>query len=130
MKCLDSSFIIDFLRNKSIAVKKAESIQNEKLVTTRINFFEVMQGELRRHPVYDEHVSKAREFFERVEVLELNELNSFKASQISAKLIANGTSINTQDCLIAGIILMQGCKSIITNDADFKKIKELDVETY
>ena len=41
MICLDSTFIIDFLRNDPKAIKKAEEIKNEVIVTTSINVFEV-----------------------------------------------------------------------------------------
>ena len=130
MKCLDSSFIIDFLRNKSNAVKKAKEIEGKKIVTTYVNFFEIITGELRRHSEDDLHVRKAKELFSRIDVLELNEDSALMAARINAELAKRGAEINIADSLVAGIMLSNGFKDIITNDKDFSKIKELNVERY
>lgn len=130
MKCLDSAFIIDFLRHKPNALKKAQEFGNEVLVTTYLNIFEVMQGELRIHPTPDEHFDKALELFNRLGILELNEQSALKAAEIGARLLRKGTQINTQDVIIAGITLSHGCTAIVTNDLDFEKVVELQREGY
>lgn len=128
MKCLDSSFIIDFLRHKQTALKKAQELGNEVLVTTYINFFEVVLGELRIQS--PEQYNKALELFSRLEILELTEQSALKAAEIAAKLLRQGTEVNTQDVLIAGIMLIHGCTNIVSNDTDFDKIPELKREGY
>lgn len=44
MKCLDSDFLIDILTGKEEARHKMLEIENEKLVTTAINVFEILFG--------------------------------------------------------------------------------------
>jgi predicted nucleic acid-binding protein len=44
MKCLDSDFLIDILAGKKEAEHKMLEIENERLVTTAINGFEVLFG--------------------------------------------------------------------------------------
>ena len=48
MKCLDATFLIDFLRNDRSAINKALEIKEEVLVTTSINIFEVLLGIYRK----------------------------------------------------------------------------------
>ena len=130
MKCLDSSFIIDFFRKKPNAIKKADEIKEEKVITTSVNFFEVILGELKVHSKPDLHLEMAREFFDRIEVFDITKSSAFKAAQIGAELSRKGNEINSEDLLIAGVMLSNGCKDIITADEDFKKIKEINVEKY
>ena len=42
MRCLDTTFLIDFLKNDKSAVNKASEIKEDALVTTSINIFEVL----------------------------------------------------------------------------------------
>lgn len=127
---IDSSFIIDFLRNEPFAVKIVRELEKETFVTTYISFFEILSGELRRHAIQDVHVQKALAFFERIEVFGLNARSALKSAQIHATLASKGLEINSEDSLIAGILLTNGCTRILTRDTDFKKIKELIFESY
>ena len=130
MKAIDSTFIIDFLRGDNTAAKKAKETENETIVTTNINYFEVILGELSRHGTNDAHLMKAIELFNRIEVFELNKPATMTAARIGATLNKQGTKINSHDILIAGILLSKGITTIITRDKDFKKITGLNTEAY
>ena len=48
MKCLDTTFLIDFLKNDRRAINKALEIKDQSLFTTSVNVFEVLLGIYRK----------------------------------------------------------------------------------
>ena len=130
MKALDSTYIIDFLRGDAAALTKAKELEDDVFATTSVNYFEVIIGELRRHNTPDNHLSKAIELFNRIDVFELNKNAATTAAQLGARLLKKGIKINSHDILIAGTLLSKGITTIITRDKDFEKIAGLHTETY
>ena len=64
-------------------------------------------------------------------MLPLDDLGIVRAAEISGTLMRKGETIDDCDCLIAGIALSKGVKTIITrNKKHFNKIKGIKVETY
>ncbi len=131
MKCLDSTFLIDFLRNEKDAVDKASEINDDALATTTINIFEVLLGIYRKKEKPEKELEAFKSLLGKVDILDFDIDSSFKASRITADLIKQGKQINIMDTLIAGIMLSKNCRNIVTRDKeDFGKIKELNVEWY
>ena len=98
MKAVDTTFMIDILRNDKNALLKSME-------------FEVLLNKLT--------------------VLPLDHKAAIKAGQISGDLIKKGRMIDDIDCLTAGIILTNGCDTIITRNAkDFNRLEGLKVEGY
>ena len=52
MICLDSDFIINYLRGKEEAIEFLMEVNNEELVTTEINVFEVFYGIYSKNQIY------------------------------------------------------------------------------
>jgi tRNA(fMet)-specific endonuclease VapC len=52
------------------------------------------------------------------------------AGQIEGALKREGTPIDTEDCMIAGIALANGMAVLTRNTRDFGRITGLDVQTY
>lgn len=131
MKCLDSSAIIDILRNKKEVIEKIENAK-DSIATTRINIFEVLFGIFVKKGVNYQKFSEAiRPLIDKIDILELDEHSSIQAAKIKSELILKGRGIETTDCLIAGIMLANGCNTIITKNIDhFERIKELKIESY
>lgn len=128
MKVLDSTLLVDLLRGD----KGAEELvkQNEFLLTTQINMFEVIRGLFYRN-ASAQKFAHAMEMFENIRMLPLDDNGIIKAADISSKLRKEGKAIEDNDCLIAGITLSKGITTIVTkNVKDFEKIKGLEVETY
>ena len=131
MKCLDTTFLIDFLRNEKDAVDKASQINDDALVTTTINVFEVLFGIYKRKEKPEKELEAFKSLLSKLDILEFDISSSFQASRIAADLVKQGKQINMMDTLIAGIILSKNCNNIVTRDKeDFGKIKELNVEGY
>lgn len=113
---IDSDCIIDFLRNR------------KEIETTEINLFEVFYGVFRRNIKQEKEITE--EFFNSLDILNSNGCGEMAAS-IFCELINNGNEIHQNDCLIAAILLLNGCDKIITrNVKDFSRIKNLEIITY
>lgn len=131
MKALDSTFIIDFLRNKKEALDKEQRLRNELLATTTVNYFEILLGILLMKENKEKKQQVFDAFMERLEIFPLHVQESQKAAAIAAHLIKNGKMIDELDYLISGILLSRGCLTIITNnEKHFKQIEGITVETY
>ena len=128
MKLLDSTFLIDLLNGKKETLGIAES--NERLLTTQVNMFEVIRGIFLQGHSYDK-LLEAKESFESISVIPLDESGLIKAAEISAHLIKSGKRISDVDCLTAGIAISKNISTVVTrNIKDFQKIKGIKAETY
>ena len=132
MKCLDTTFIIDFLRNDEGAISRAALIEEtEGLVITSINIFEVLVGIEAMREGKERRKDKIEQFISRVEVLPFDVESARRASRVADELIKNGKTINVEDSLVAGAMISSGCNVIITRDAEhFSRISEIEVEGY
>ncbi len=133
MKILDSTFLIDIIRKKRESAEKSAEFAHEKLYTTRINVFEIQVGAFSIKPEKDREIrlSEISVIAENLSVLELDKKAATLAAEIAGKLNREGLTIDTNDCLIAGIALSNGINSIVTRNAkDFEKIEGIRVETY
>lgn len=131
MKALDSTFIIDFLRNKKEALATERNFQNELLATTAVNYFEILLGILLMKENKEKKQHVFENFMERLEIFPLGIDESKKAADIACNIIQNGTMISDLDYLIGGILLTHGCTTIVTNnEKHFRHVKGLVVKRY
>ena len=129
MICIDSDCIIDFTRGKREAENIIGKYKNES-VTTEINVFEVFLGLYNKKILNQEEENGIKMFFNSIEIIDRNGWG-IKASDIFLNLMRNGKIIDQNDCLIAGIMLANGCNKIITRNADhFSRIKDIEVIPY
>ena len=133
MILLDTTFLIDTLKGKEYSRKKMNEL-NDLLFTTRINIFEVLVGLFsikKSESIIREHFNSASNLFSQLNILELDEKSMIKSAEIAGNLNKLGRPIGSTDCLIAGIALSNGIKTIITrNIKHFENIEELNIETY
>ena len=131
MKCLDTTFLIDFLRNDRGAINKALEIKEEVIVTTSINIFEVLLGIYRKKKNTEAELEQFKKLISKLDVLYFDIESSFIASKITADLISEGKEIDAMDCLTAGAMLSKNCNSIVTrNKEHFQRIKGIRIEGY
>ena len=129
MICLDSDCIIDFLRGKKEAVL-AVSKYKDYLSTTEINLFEVLVGINIKKIINEKEEIAANLFFDSIRILPALNFGEY-ASKIFAQLVKDGKMMDQNDCLIAGIMLSNGCDQIMTrNDKHFSNIKEINAINY
>ena len=131
MRCLDTTFLIDFLKNDKSAVDKASEIKEDALVTTSINIFEVLLGIYRKNEPSRDEMEKFIRLISNFDILHFDMESSFTASKITADLIRQGREIDAMDCLTAGAMLSKNCNTIVTrNKEHFQRIKGVKVEGY
>ena len=127
MKVLDTTFLVDLVNGKK-ETKKISNLPN--LLTTQINMYEIIRGFFLKKIPLNKYL-RIMEMFENIRVLPLNDHGILKSAEISASLINNGMVIEDADCLVAGIALSHGIKTIVTkNKKHFSRIKGIKVQTY
>ena len=131
MRCLDSTFLIDFLRNDKGSIDKSLEIKDDFLVTTSINIFEVLLGIYRKKEAKRDELENFKKLISNFDILFFDTESSFVASKITADLIGQGKEINAMDCLTAGAMMSKNCSTIVTrNKEHFQRIKGIKVEGY
>lgn len=132
MKGVDTTFLIDLLRGDQAAARKGRELDEEPLVfTTQINVFELYRGVYRLAPAQRQRqLALLHSLMDGFNLLDLSHQASLKAAQISGELMRRGIALDAGDTLIAGILLTNGCDTLVTNDNHFERIEELTVENY
>ena len=130
MICLDSDFIVDFLRQKQNAILKMESLKGHTVVSTEVNYLEVLYGILIKKQVPKKEFVSAQEFFSSMPNMPLNHTAAYNTANIATSLKKVGQEIGFSDTMIAGICLANNCPLLTKNIKHFSRIKGLKVETY
>ena len=132
MKGVDTTFLIDLLRNDKGAVLKSLELEREPMVfTTEANVYEVVSGVQQMKANRDVSMGNAQTLFRRLTVLPLDRKAAIKAGEIAGELSMAGKMIDDIDCLAAGILMTNGCDTVVTRNArHFGRIKGLKVEIY
>lgn len=130
MICLDTDFIVDLLKQKENALSKFESLRNEVVISTELNYFEILYGIFINEHFSEREFNLIEEFFDSIPVLPLDHASSYNAAKISATLAKKGLTIGFNDELIGGICSSKNCAILTRNIKHFSRIKGLKVETY
>ncbi|MEK6968276.1 MAG: PIN domain-containing protein [Nanoarchaeota archaeon] len=125
---LDTSFVIDVLRNRKEAIEKSTQLDNsdEPIFITSISVFELWQiwnllGEKKKRIL--------AEFVDSFGMLSFDSENAQLAGEVQSELMKSGLQIDPEDCMIAGIALTSG-QAILTRDKHYSRIKGLKVQSY
>lgn len=131
MVCLDSDFLVAFLRGYPEAGKKmAELVQlGTHLTTTPVNSYELYHeahASLRR----TENLDKVRALLEELYIIPLDDPSCDEAGRTRAVLESQRTRIGDADSLIAGTALKHGETIVTRNVKHFSKVEGLLVERW
>ncbi len=125
--CLDTTFLIDFLKGKKEAIDFYKKIRNAKLYTTSISAWEILRGP--KLIGKDREYNIALNLLENLDVLPFT-INSAKVSaEIERNLREKGLEVNLIDILVASIAIEHGLK-LVTRDRHFSRIEGLEVVEY
>ncbi len=128
MVCLDTSFIIDFLKKDKTAISK-EINKNERITVPSPVIVELIRGLGTKHS-YIEERQGIIDFINALNTLDLNKTSSIKAGDIESELRKMGEIIDIMDILIAAIAITNNETLITKNLKHFSKIPELKIESY
>ncbi len=127
---LDTSFIIDLMKNKPGALIKAHQLEKSSTAvrTTTISVFELWQG---AEDIQDNQKRVQIEtFLSSVGLLSLDIESAKIAGTMYSELERKGEMIEAEDCLIAGIAKHHGDVILTRNIKHFERIPGIKMETY
>jgi tRNA(fMet)-specific endonuclease VapC len=127
MKCLDTSFLVDYLDGHASAKEFLDAHAETPLFAPTLSLFEVYRGAARSGG--RDAAAEAVTALDWVEPLPLDAASAREAALIEDELRSSGSPINLGDVLIAGIVRNAG-GSVVTSDADFTSVPDLDVVQY
>lgn len=125
--CLESSYVIDFLREKKDALDKYREIKKQKLETTSVVAWEILRGPKLYGRVKE--YNDAIKFLERLNILPFTLTSSKIASEIELDLKEKGRSVNLIDVLIAATAIENSSK-LVTRDEGYLNVQGRAVEYY
>ncbi|HLD58761.1 MAG TPA: type II toxin-antitoxin system VapC family toxin [archaeon] len=130
MALLDSTIIIDFLKNKPNAVKAIEQLlsHGEKLKTTVFNYYEIYFGELAFGK--KQATPQVLAFLETLEIIFPSVASMQKSAEIRLELQKKGRTVGTNDLYIAGIAITANETLFTQNLKDFEQISGLKAQGY
>ena len=129
--CLDTTFLIDFLRDLPDAVDKARELSEvgSDLFTTSVNVFELYIGAIRS--ANPRRTARLDALLKDMRILFLGRNEAEEAASILVELMNKGKPVEMRDALIAGCMLRNAYRSILTrNVEDFSRIRKVDVIKY
>ena len=132
MKLVDTTFLIDLSRNNDAALKKLNKLEEEpRVYFSEISRFEMVVGTYALGGDTLRKIDEVNTLLSDFESLPLNEAAATMAGKIAGELLIKGKSIESSDCMIAGIALANSISTIVTrNKTHFERIPGIIVETY
>ena len=129
--CLDTSFLIDFLRGSPGADKKLQYYTDnyEPLTTTPINAAELFKGAYSAKGRKAE-VAKAKGILEQLELLDLSVAVCEKYGGLINELRSKGTPIGDLDTLIASAAIVHRQILLTRNKDHFERVPGLAVDSW
>lgn len=124
--CLDTDFLVNFLRNKSEEVEFIrEHESNSRLAISLISLFELYYGAYKSRVPHN--VQQVEELQKRLTLLHLSPEAAKKAGDILAALERKGTAIEFRDLFIGVIAQTEGFSIKTYNKKHFLRIPGLTV---
>lgn len=130
MVCLDTSFLVDFLRGRKDAVEFLSQLEgsSEAVTVAAPSIFELIEAaEIARS---DKEKAAIHELVSSLAVLPLDSETAWAAGRLSAELILAGEQIGQMDTLIGAIARYHGEPIVTRNTRHFWHIPGLDVREY
>jgi tRNA(fMet)-specific endonuclease VapC len=128
VKCLDSTFCIDFANGVPGALDKAEELTKlgERLSISAPALTEFLVGAFHHG---GKRLAQALEFLSELEVLDVTEPISVEAARLGGECSRRGEMVGTIDLLIASTAKHHHAH-LLSRDSDFSRIPGLTLETY
>ena len=120
---VDTSWIIEYLRNNPLAHDRLRTFRDEGLYVSVITLAELYRGVFRsNNPERTEH--GLQDFIQGVTVLEITSAIARLFGELDASLRRRGTAVAELDLLIAATALQHDL-TLLTKDSDFDRVENL-----
>ncbi len=123
MYCLDTSAVLEMSYGTERGAKITAVVKGHPLYISSFVIHELLVG------LKEKEQKQLSSFFKDVTTLPYDKNAAQKSAEIQKRLKALGSIINNVDIFIAGVCIVHGM-TLLTCDADFQKIKDLDVLVY
>lgn len=125
MICLDSSFLVDYLRGEDYAKEFLNDVEGDvRLLVPTVVLHELYTGALRGSQTRS--VSNVRNALGTTEFVGFTDAAAEEAAEIRATLADRGDLINPLDLLIGGVARDAGA-AVVAVDRDYGRVPGLDV---
>ena len=127
----DTSFLIDIMKSDKEAIKKAEEIEKKgnTIAVTSISIFELFVG-VSLSIKQDRERNKINTILKGLPIISFDEDSAIEAGKIFAQRRKDGSTIEPEDSMIAGICSRRNEILVTRNIKHFNDIKGLKVESY
>ena len=128
---LDTTFLVDILREEPSAVALLRNTKTTEFSTSELNVFELLYGAHceAEHP--EKRIGGILTLLSTINVLPLDRAGTMMGAIIAGTLHKKGKTIDSADCLIAGIAQSRGITTIITrNTKHFERVPGINVISY
>ena len=129
---LDTSFLIDVLRGEdAAALQKSLELDKkfEKKAITSISVIELWRGALlSNQPVVEKE--KIHELINSLPLLAFGLEAAKKTAEIESQLKTDGSMIDLEDIMIAGLAMARNEKILTRDSKHFSSVKGIEIETY
>lgn len=119
---LDTTFLVDFLRNKEETLEKIRRLfSKHELCTTDINIFELYYGAYKSKQA-SKNIAAVKGLINALTVFNTDEESMELAGKLLSELEKKGKTIEMKDILIAGICLIRACPIVTDNKEHFSRM--------
>ena len=127
----DTSFLIDIMRSDKDAIKKTEEIEKNgnTIAVSSISIFELFVG-VALSVKKDQERKKINQILNGLSIISFDEESAREAGKIYAQKRKNGSTIEIEDSMIAGICSRRKEILITRNIKHFSDIEGLRIESY
>ncbi len=127
----DTSFLIDIMKSDKDAIRKAEEIEKKgnTIAVTSITIFELFIG-VSLSIKQDQERNKINRILNGLSIISFDEDSAREAGKIYAQKRKNGSLIEPEDSMIAGICSRRNEILITRNIKHFSDIEGLRIESY
>src|SRR3989338_8389923 len=126
---LDTSVLVDFIRNKAEAVSFVKDLSEKyEICTTDINVFELYYGAYLSEQT-DKNVAAVKGLVNTILVFSTTPESMEIAAKLLADLDKKGQKIEIKDVLVSGICLINSCPIVTANKKHFERMGVKIVES-
>lgn len=120
---IDSDILIDFLNDKTEAIKLLIRFEESEMAISAITFAEVLEGLVGDRKKY----LNVRKGLNRLSLLAVDAHIAEEFANVRAKLRKKGELIENMDIFIAATAMIHDLTLVTKNKKDFERIKDLKI---